>query len=143
MLQNIDTFRELMKTAPDKRRGFSTRLTARDNLPKPAPRLQPQPEPLKKPIADWSNLLYGRSGWFVIQSPDAKDLIFLVHHRWRTHFVDIYSCSAPGGQLHYRIKVDFNIKQQLKPFHDLEDKFSGDDISAVWQAQMEGRNLKL
>ena len=143
MLENIGTFRERMKTAPGQRRVFSKRLIARDNLPKPAPRLQPQPEPRQKPIADWSNLLYARSGWVLIQTPDAKNLIFLVHHRWRTHYVDICSCSVPGGQFHYRIKVNFNIKDHLKPLEDLENKFCDDVVSAVWKAQIEGRNLKL
>ena len=142
MVENIDTFRERMRTVGCQRRVFSKRLTARDNLPKPTPRLMPQSEPRKKPDADWANLLYARSGWFVIQSPDARNLIFLVHHRWHTHYVDISSCSVPNGQLHYRIKVNFNVKQHLKPLQDLENKFSDDGISAVWKAQIHGRNLK-
>ena len=132
MARNETRFRELMRTATQRRKAGSTRLGSRDGLPRPVSRIQPR-EDRTQPQARWSQILWLRDGWHAIRCRGVMHLVFLHRHHGQTFWLDLSSCwSRSRGA--YIIKADFPVCDLLKEYSELESKFAaiaGDTGAAI------------
>lgn len=120
MSRNENRFRELMRTATQRRKAGSTRLGSRDGLPSPVSRIQPR-EDRTQPQARWSQILWLRDGWHAIRCRGVMYLVFLHHHHGQTFWLDLSSCWSRGA---YHFKADFPVCDLLKEYSELESKFN-------------------
>ena len=87
--ENLDEFRERMKTAPARRRRLNTRVRARTGLPTPAPRLQPKTCRNDGCENLWARNLSGRTGWHGLQTHANNIMYLLISHGRDTHYADV------------------------------------------------------
>ena len=97
--EHDDDFNESMKSAAQKRRGRSRRLTASEGMPQGARRLQPRAHELdsKRAWPRWCELLKGRKGWYGLKMTDsAPHVFFLFHHRGVSFCLDFTGTRRQG-----------------------------------------------
>ena len=111
---NIQEFSERMKTAPERRRAGSTCLRARQDLPQPAKRIQPEKQGKMAFKTGWAANLAGRTGWHGIQTTTEKIMFFLACHGGQTHYIDLAPIRL-GDELAYAFTGEFDLVEQLQP----------------------------
>ena len=115
---NIDEFRERMKTASVERRKRNIRIRAWPDLPAGVPRLQPRKA--IAPLQAWAVNLAGRVGWHGVQATTGeKRMFFLVRHDRHTFVIDLEP-NRDGMELAYLFDKTFDLKGQLGPLSSLE-----------------------
>ena len=133
-----DEFRGMMRTASAERRSQSHRLSARDDLPEPVPRLGGV-RPVYKPKMSWGKILWMRHGWFGVRSAGGVHVVFLYHLRGDTHVVDMAGLSPARGAGEVVLRADTSIAQRLVTFETLEAAHPEESVTGVYQFVVEGK----
>lgn len=139
MSDHEDEFRALMKTASAERRSQSHRLTARDDLPAPAPRLGCVVQ-LYKAKTSWGKILWSRDGWFGVRTYLGVHVVFLYHLRGETHVVEMAGLASPaGGVGGVVLRATTSIADRMLTFEALEAAHPEESVTAVFQFMVEGK----
>ena len=133
---NIDEFKEQMRTATTRRRQGNVRMRARPGLPAPARRLQPQAARQRLTNATWVDLLANRTGWFGVQTREAGTLVvFLLLLRGRTWYLDLGNRVAVGKP-QFICDSSFLLTDRVCDLCHLEELLADDEVLQIWEFQV-------
>ena len=107
-----------MKTEPAKRRERSRRQGPRNDMAAAVSQFAVKTPRWYPPSPSWAGNLWGRDGWHGVQVAQRPTLvIFLVHFRWQTYYIDCTGCRLRGSL--FRFSSAFCPWAGLKLLRDL------------------------
>ena len=117
-----DEFYARMRDAPATRRRLNRRMFASPDTPQPVPRLGPrQPTVAARRLSDLCRILWGRSGWYLVECElNHRLLFFLYVFSKRTYVVDFSSMRAKGPHFVIRDNDARNIHTLLSPLDQVD-----------------------
>ena len=135
---HLAEFRTQMVSAPARRRQGSVRVRARHGLPSPAKRLQPQADQTGHCREEWARNLENRMGWHGVKTRrHGVIMVFLVHLRGRTYYVNVRNRAANKGPT-CLLDSTFGLVGSVYELAHLEDLLVDEEVLVTWEFQVKG-----
>ena len=130
-----DEFGTLMRSATSERRAVNERLVAASERPIPVPRLSPAvASQAQRPAASWVQLLWGRSGWYALQSRRGVVTLLLSHSRQHTWGLCVDDLAVRERVFRLESTCARNLRHRIRPLREL----CACPVDGVWELCMAG-----